>query len=207
MVTDLIDRQILSNPRIIKAMMKVPRHLFVEPGLYKHAYKDQSLPIGYGQTISHPSTVAIMSELLEILPNHRVLEIGTGSGYQAAILAEISGKVYTIERQQVIARRAHENFQELGFFTIRTEIGDGSLGWPSAAPFDRILVTAGTPTIPQDLCLQLCPGGKLVIPVGDRDSQLICRVNYLEDGFYLEEFQKCKFVDLLGENGWPKIAG
>ncbi len=203
MVSDLAAREILTDPRLIHAFSKIPRHAFVNDAFRDMAYQDQSLPIGFGQTISHPSTVAYMTSLLKLEKHHRVLEVGTGCGYQTAILAELAGKVYSVEIRAELVRFSQEIIEKLGYFTVRIQQGDGSMGLRDPAPFDRIIVTAGSPTVPEALCEQLAPGGILVIPVGNRDSQKITVVTASDSQFHIQKFGTCKFVELIGKNGWP----
>jgi len=206
LVNNLVTRSILQSPPVIQAFMKIPRHLFVDEAFHDRAYENQSLPIGNGQTISHPSTVARMTELLDIGPSHRVLEIGSGCGYQTAILAELAGKVFSIEVLPSLARKAKHHLESLGYYSVRLDTGDGSLGWPDAAPFDRILITAGTPSIPAALNHQLSTGGLMVLPVGNHDQQVLTLLIQSGQDCQVKEFETCKFVDLVGKNGWPAIS-
>jgi len=166
MVRYQIEARGINDPRVLAAMRKVPRHLYVPPEERKRAYMDSPLPIGYGQTISQPYIVALMTELLELKGEERVLEIGTGSGYQAAILAELAGEVYTIEIIEALAKRAESALKAQGYENINVKSGDGFLGWPEVAPFDRIVVTCAPEEVPQPLKEQLAEGGRIVIPVG-----------------------------------------
>ncbi|MDR7520067.1 MAG: protein-L-isoaspartate(D-aspartate) O-methyltransferase [Armatimonadota bacterium] len=166
MVETQIRARGIRDERVLRAMLTVPRHRFVEARYLAQAYNDHPLPIGYGQTISQPYIVALMSEQAAVRPGHRVLEIGTGSGYQAAILAELTDQVYTIEIIEPLARAAEQRLRDLGYRLVRTRIGDGYLGWPEAAPFDAILVTAAPDHVPPPLARQLKEGGRMVIPVG-----------------------------------------
>ncbi len=202
LIDQFVKFKILTDQRIINAFRKIPRHLFVDEAFNSLAYRDQPLPIGFDQTISHPSTVARMIELLQVGPQHRVLEIGTGSGYQTAILSELSGKVYSVERIESFVKKAKRTLAQLGFYSVRIEWGDGSQGWPDAAPFDRIVVSAGSPEIPESLCRQLNTNGRLIIPVGERKAQKITIVTRLGETFHVEEESNCEFVDLIGKNGW-----
>jgi protein-L-isoaspartate(D-aspartate) O-methyltransferase len=206
LVDSLEAKGVLYSPRVIQAFMKVPRHQFVDEAFHDRAYEDQSLPIGNGQTISHPSTVARMTELLNIGASHRVLEIGSGCGYQTAILAELAGKVFSIELLPTLARKAKQHLEALGYYSVRLETGDGSLGWPDAAPFDRILITAGTPAIPSDVNNQLSTDGLMVLPVGNHEEQVITLLTQSGQSCQITEFEPCKFVDLIGKNGWPDIS-
>ena len=199
--TQLISRGI-RNPRVLEAMGKVPRHLFVDEALRDQAYSDYPLPIGDKQTISQPYIVALMTETLDLQGHEKVLEIGTGSGYQAAILAELADRVFTIERYPNLAYRANQVLQKLGYKNIVTRVADGTLGWPDEAPFDGILVTAGAPRIPQPLVDQLAPEGRLVIPLGDRLSQELALVERAEKGIHQTYLGGVRFVDLVGKWGW-----
>jgi protein-L-isoaspartate(D-aspartate) O-methyltransferase len=192
----------IDDPKIIAAMLKIPRHLFVETGLRHQAYMGKSLPIGFGQTISHPTTVAMMTHLMQLNGNERVLEIGTGSGYQAAVLAEIGVKVFTIERIAALANRAQKLFDQLGYYSIAVRIGDGSVGWVNHAPYDRIIATAGSPGVPQNLVKQLSIGGKLIIPVGNKQQQRLVIAERTTDGYKATEVDSRNFVPLIGKNGW-----
>ncbi len=203
--TQLIPRGI-KDERVLKAMKKVPRHLFVDEAMQYKAYDDMALPIYGGQTISQPYMVAIMTELLEIKGNEKVLEVGTGSGYQAAILAELSREVYTIDRISVLVEKAKERFHLLGYKNIHTRIGDGTLGWPEEAPFDRIIITAGTPEIPDPLMKQLSEDGIIVAPVGDRLSQQLIKVKKSKGKLIEERHTPCVFVPLIGRYGWDSDA-
>ncbi|MBN1356004.1 protein-L-isoaspartate(D-aspartate) O-methyltransferase [bacterium] len=207
MVADLVSRGVLCNPSVIQAFLKVPRHLFLDEALRDRAYQDQPLPIGNGQTISHPSTVAGMTELLDIRPGSRILEIGTGTGYQAAILAELAGKVFSIETIVNLARKARKILEHLGYYSIRMKTGDGSRGWPDSAPFDRIVVSAGTQVIPPKLIGQLTDGGRMVVPIGSRDTQVITSVIRDGSNLTIQEHDRCRFVDLVGKYGWPADPG
>jgi len=202
----MVEEQIVSRgirePKLIGAMKRIPRHLFVEEALQNQAYSDHPLPIGEKQTISQPYMVALMTEALLLTGKEKVLEIGTGSGYQAAILAELSEKVFSIERIRFLAIRARRLLYELGCFNAEIKIFDGTLGWIEKSPFDAILVTAGSPDIPQPLIDQLAVGGKLVIPVGDAFVQDLFRVTKTVDGIKKEDLGGCRFVKLIGKYGW-----
>jgi len=190
---------------VIDAMLRVPRHLFVPPAYRGEAYNDYPLSIGRGQTISQPYMVAAMTEALELKGEERVLEIGTGSGYQTAVLAEIVPEVFTIERDPLLAERAKELLEELGYKNIRFKIGDGTLGWPEEAPFDRIIVTAAAPTVPEPLKEQLRVGGIIVIPIGGRFGQTLVRGKKIsEKELKVEELFECAFVPLVGKYGFPE---
>ena len=203
----MVEQQIISrgidDQRVIDAMLQVPRHLFVEPGLQSHAYSDASLPIGEKQTISQPYMVAAMSAALALQGHERILEIGTGSGYQTAILALLAKRIYSIERISSLAGRARKVLDQLCLSNVNIKVGDGTIGWRDQAPFDGILVAAGAPDIPPEYLAQLEFGGKLVLPVGDRLQQILMRVTRQLDGsFKREQLMGCRFVPLIGEQGW-----
>ncbi len=202
----MVEEQIVSrgikDPRLIEAMKKIPRHLFVEEALQSQAYTDHPLPIGEKQTISQPYMVALMTEALLLTGKEKVLEIGTGSGYQTAILAELSEKVFSVERIRPLALRARKLLYELGYFSVEIKIFDGTFGWTEEGPFDAILVTAGSPDIPQPLIDQLAMGGRLVIPVGDAFVQDLVRVTKTGEGVRREDLGGCRFVKLIGRYGW-----
>lgn len=204
MVEEQIIERGIKDPRVITAMKKVPRHLFVEEALQSQAYNDRPLPIGEKQTISQPYMVALMTEALELKGSDRVLEIGSGSGYQTAILAEIVQEVYSIERVRPLAIRARKLLYDLGYFNVEIKIFDGTFGWSEKSPFDAILVTAGSPNIPQPLYDQLSTGGRLVIPVGNSDIQDLYRVTKTEEGMKKEDLGGCRFVKLIGRYGWEE---
>ncbi len=202
MVQDEIVGRGIKDPRVIEAMRKVPRHLFVPPAMERDAYGGSALPIGGGQTISAPQMVAMMTEALRLSGGEKVLEVGTGSGYQAAVLAELGCRVISVERLPDLARRTQQLFGELGLSGIVIKVGDGSLGYKEAAPYDRIVVTAASPRVPEALLGQLGPGGILVIPVGDRAEQTLLRYTRSEDGFEEEALGRCVFVPLVGRQGF-----
>jgi protein-L-isoaspartate(D-aspartate) O-methyltransferase len=199
--TQLIPRGI-NDERVLNAMKKVPRHLFVDDYMQHKAYDDMALSIGEGQTISQPYMVAIMTQLLELKGNEKVLEVGTGSGYQAAILAELSKEVYSVERIAVLVKKAEDRFHSLGYNNIHIKIGDGTLGWPEEAPFDRIIVTAGTPRIPEPFMEQLSDEGIIIAPVGDRFSQQLLKVRKSKGKLLENYYTPCVFVPLIGKYGW-----
>jgi protein-L-isoaspartate(D-aspartate) O-methyltransferase len=205
MVEEQIQRRGIHDPRVLEAMAKIPRELFVSPDYQGEAYEDRPLPIGEGQTISQPYMVAIMTRSLELKGRERVLEIGTGSGYQAAILAELAGEVFTVERIPALGKRAMTTLRGLGYQNIFFLTGDGSKGWPEKAPFEGIIVTAGAPEIPRTLTSQLAEGGRLVIPVGPRYSQTLYKVTRAGDQFAEEDITGCVFVPLLGTFGWKDV--
>ena len=202
----MVEEQIISreirDPRVIAAMKKVPRHLFVEEALQSQAYSDHPLPIGEKQTISQPYMVALMTEALQLTGKEKVLEIGGGSGYQTAILAELAERVFSIERIRPLAIRARQLIYELGYFNVEIKIFDGTYGWAEEGPFKAIMVTAGAPDIPQPLLDQLTMGGRLVIPVGDVFVQDLIRITKTEDGIKKEDLGGCRFVKLIGKYGW-----
>jgi protein-L-isoaspartate(D-aspartate) O-methyltransferase len=202
MVEEQIFSRGIKDAKLIAAMKKIPRHLFVEEALQNQAYNDHPLPIGEKQTISQPYMVALMTEALLLTGKEKVLEIGTGSGYQTAILAELSEKVFSIERIRPLALRARKLLYELGYFNVEIKIFDGTLGWMEESPFDAIMVTAGSPDIPQTLLDQLAMGGRLVIPVGDALVQDLIRVIKTEEGIKKEDLGGCRFVKLIGKYGW-----
>jgi len=202
MVKKQIEARGVSDPAVLSAMRKVPRHLFVSEALRDQAYGDFPLPIGFDQTISQPYIVAEMTEALQLDEEDRVLEIGTGSGYQAAVCAEVAFRVYTIERIHALYLRARRLFDDLHYHNIVTRYSDGSSGWKEESPFDAIIVTAGAPEIPNTLVNQLATGGRLVIPVGDRFSQELVKLVRDENGIRTTRLGGCRFVKLLGEYGW-----
>jgi len=202
MVEDQITLRGIKDARLIAAMKEIPRHLFVEEALQSQAYTDHPLPIGEKQTISQPYMVALMTEALLLTGKEKVLEIGTGSGYQTAILAEMCEKVFSVERIRPLAVRARKLLYELGYFNVEIKIFDGTFGWMEESPFDAILVTAGSPDIPQPLVDQIAIGGRLVIPVGDAFVQDLFRVTKTEEGVKREDLGGCRFVKLIGKYGW-----
>ena len=192
----------IRDERVLAAMGRVPRHLFVPPELLPYAYDDRPLPIGAGQTISQPYIVALSTQALEISPTDRVLEIGTGSGYQTAVLAELAGRVFTIERLPELSREAQLRLRELGYRNIKFRVGDGTKGWPEEAPFDAILVTAAAPKAPKSLLAQLAEGGRMVIPLGGRTNQDLWLLRKRAGRVVREHLCPCTFVPLIGEEGW-----
>lgn len=203
----MVDRQLrargIRSTAVLRAMGTVPREKFIAPGRSSDAYRDQALPISHGQTISQPYMVAVMTEALDLSEGDRVLEVGTGSGYQTAILSSLSKGVWTIERIPPLLEEARRVLRELGMDNVHLRSGDGTLGWPEEGPFDAILVTAGSPGVPESLKAQLSPdGGRLVIPVGDRFIQDLVRVRRNGDDFREERLLACRFVPLVGAEGW-----
>lgn len=205
MVETQIRARGIRDPRVLRAMEAVPRHLFVDEGLIDQAYNDSPLPIDRQQTISQPYMVALMSEAMALTGNEKVLEIGTGSGYQTAILAELAEWVFSIERIAVLAAHARKVLDLLNDYRVAIRVGDGTFGWREEAPFDAIMVTAGAPRIPRVLLQQLIIGGRLVVPVGNRGAQVLLRLTRLSedpDDVRQEDLGGCRFVDLIGEHGW-----
>jgi protein-L-isoaspartate(D-aspartate) O-methyltransferase len=192
----------LRDPRVLQAMRTVPRHLFVEPSLLDAAYQDVPLPIAAGQAISQPYVVAWMTQALELKGGERVLEVGTGSGYAAAVLGLVAREVHTIERLPELAGPAADRLRRLGFGNVHTHVGDGTLGWPAAAPYDGIAVAAGGPDLPQPLLEQLSEHGRLVMPVGVEPAQDLVRVTRQGDRFERERLGPVRFVPLIGAAGW-----
>jgi protein-L-isoaspartate(D-aspartate) O-methyltransferase len=192
----------IENERVLDAFAHVYRHVFVDTAFEDQAYKDTALPIGMDQTISQPYTVARQTELLKVFPGDKVLEIGTGSGYQAAILCELGAKVYTVERHRKLYEKAQDTLHELGY-SVQMKLGDGSMGWSAYGPYDAIVVTAGAPVLPDDLVDQLNVNGRLVVPVGNAKKQEMIRVTKArENEFEEERYKDFKFVPLVGEKGW-----
>lgn len=191
----------ISDPRVLEALETVPRHAFLDNAFQEHAYQDKAFQIGEGQTISQPYTVAFQTELLGVKPDDRILEIGTGSGYQCSILVALGARVYSIEYNKMLHRRAKAVLRRLGYQATLL-LGDGSLGLPTYAPYDGIVVTAGAPTVPGALVEQLKDGGRLVIPVGNRKMQEMLRLTKRNGQVMQESFQGFSFVPLLGKDGW-----
>ena len=190
------------DPRVLEAVRTVPRHLFVEEALRDRAYLDKALPIGEKQTISQPYMVAAMTEALELTGRERVLEIGTGSGYQTAILAELAESVFSVERIASFVPLARQRLESLGRYNVLMKVGDGTIGWSEHAPYDAILVAAAAPQLPRPLLEQLRVGGRLVVPLGPEESQTLMRIRRGEDGFHEEALGECRFVKLIGRHGW-----
>jgi protein-L-isoaspartate(D-aspartate) O-methyltransferase len=202
MIAQQLIKRGIKDERVLQAMREVPRHRFVPERYRAMAYDDMPLPIGHEQTISQPLMVAIMTEALQLRGAERVLEIGTGSGYQAAILARLAAVVFSLERHAALAAQARATLAALGIMNVHVLVGDGSMGLPEHAPYDAIIVTAGAPNVPQPLVDQLKPSGRLVIPVGDRLEQTLVRVTKTEQGLHRESLGGCRFVPLVGAQGW-----
>ena len=202
MVAEQLVRRAITDERVLAAMRKVPRHLFVEEALRGRAYGDHPLPIGEEQTISQPYIVALMTQLLELQGREKVLEIGTGSGYQTAVLAELARRVCSIERLPRLAERARGLFEQLGCVNVWVRVGSGTLGWPDEAPFDRILVAAGGPSVPPPLVEQLAEGGRMVLPVGSPEDQVLTVVERVGGQTHTRQVGECKFVKLVGKYAW-----
>ena len=201
-MVELLASRGIQDPRVLAAMRKVQRHLFVKEHLRSRAYGDHPLPIGGGQTISQPWVVARMTELLEVGPQHSVLEIGTGSGYQTAVLAQLARRVYSLERVPELAHQAIQRMRELGIANVKIQVFDGTVGWSEVAPFDRILVTAGAPKVPEPLLDQLAPGGLLLVPEGTLALQRLVVYKKSAKGVRRKEWEDVAFVPLLGRHGW-----
>lgn len=201
-LVDILRGKGIRDIEVLKAIGKIPRHKLVDTALHNRAYTDSALPIGLGQTISQPYTVAAQTELLEVQKGHKILEIGTGSGYQCMVLCELGAEVYSVERHNELYHRAKEAMREQGYRPL-LKCGDGTLGWSTYAPYDGIIVTAGAPVVPNDLIKQLKINGILVIPVGDDKTQKMLRITRVsEEEYKQEEFDNFKFVPLIGEQGW-----
>lgn len=192
------------DPRVLGAIRRVPRHLFVEEALRDRAYLDKALPIGEKQTISQPYMVAAMSEALELGGRERVLEIGTGSGYQTAVLAELAESVFSVERIAAFVPVARQRLEALGRYNVLIKVGDGTIGWTEHAPYDAIVVTAAAPQAPRPLLEQLKVGGRLVVPIGPEEAQSLVRIRRDKDGFHEEDLCECRFVKLIGRHGWER---
>lgn len=202
----MVEEQLLAreirDPRVLEVMGRVPRHEFVDPGLASQAYLDHPLNIGFKQTISQPYIVALMTESLELKGSEKVLEIGTGSGYQTAILAELCRHVFSIERIAALSNGARKTLYRLGYVNFTLRIGDGTTGWPEEAPFGAILAAAASPKIPEPYLRQLADGGRLVMPRGSETVQDLVRVTRIGEKFHEEILSECRFVKLYGEYGW-----
>ncbi len=207
MVETQIKARGIKDERVLMAMETIPRHLFVDEGLMEQAYSDGPLPIGEHQTISQPYIVALMTETLELKGRERVLEIGTGSGYQTAILAALADRVFSVERIASLATGARKILDKLNLYNVAIRVGDGSYGWKEEAPFDAIITTAAAPDIPQYLLEQLIPGGRMVVPAGGRDVQTLYKLTRSKENpqeIIREDLGGCRFVSLIGESGWKK---
>ncbi len=204
----MVDEQIIArgvkDERVLAAMRKVPRHLFIPEAIRGMAYADNALPLGENQTISQPYIVALMTELLELKGPERILEIGTGSGYQTAILAELCSKVYTVERIKTLADRARATLDLLGYKMVASKVYDGTYGWKEMGPFDAIMVTASAPDIPTPLVEQLKPDGRMIIPVGERYGQQLVKIIRTSDGITTQKSIPCMFVPLIGNHAWKE---
>lgn len=194
----------ISDRRVLEVMGKVHRHRFVEEALQGEAYNDHPLPIGNNQTISQPYIVALMTQALDLTGEEKTLEIGTGSGYQTAILSQLSAEVYTVERIQPLLEKARRVLEDLGYTNIDYKAYDGTLGWEEYAPYNAVIVTAGAPKVPEPLLEQLTDGGRMVIPVGDRYTQELIKVTKKKKGFTKKGLGGCRFVDLVGTHGWKE---
>ncbi len=204
MVSSQIEGRGVKDRAVLEAMRIVPRERFVSEGMRSYAFDDRALSIGLDQTISQPYMVALMTEVLKVGAGHRVLELGTGSGYQTAVLAKLAGHVYTVERIEKLSTRARQTLGELALAgNVDFLVGDGTLGWPENAPYDRIMVTAGAPNVPDALVEQLVDGGIIVIPVGSADSQVLECVTKREGKLVEKSVVGCRFVKLKGQHGWP----
>lgn len=204
MVKNQIERRGVRDANVLTAFRTVPRHKFVPDALIANAYDDSPLPIGLAQTISQPYIVALMTAAAEIKPHDRLLEIGTGSGYQAAICSQLAEKVFTVERLRELGDEASQRFKDLGYRNIEVLVGDGSVGWQAKAPFDVILVTAGAPVVPASLIAQLAEGGRLILPVGEYQAQQLLRIRKEKSGMTQEILESVRFVPLIGQEGWEK---
>jgi protein-L-isoaspartate(D-aspartate) O-methyltransferase len=194
----------IKDRRVLDAMSRIPREKFVPPEVRHHAYEDKPLPIGEEQTISQPYIIALMTEALELKGTEKVLELGTGSGYQTAILAELAKQVVSVERVPALMESARKLLKELGYNNIEIHPAEETLGWQQGAPYDAIMVTAGAPTIPEDLLNQLATGGRMIIPTGSRYIQELCKVIKRQDGNTIRNLGGCRFVSLIGKNAWQK---
>ena len=203
-LVDRVQTKGIDDSDVLGAVASVPRHRFVPESMRRRAYDDTALPIGFGQTISQPSLQALYLQTLELDRNDKVLEVGAGSGYQTALLAELAGNVYAVERIEELTQRAREVLDELGYRNIALVTKDGTVGWSKYAPYDAILVAAAAPDIPDTLVDQLAPGGRLLIPVGDRSTQELTLVTKTGDGIERRPITQCVFVPLIGRFGWPE---
>jgi protein-L-isoaspartate(D-aspartate) O-methyltransferase len=202
MVQEQLVARGIKDARVVAAMRKIPRHLFIDPGIVNRAYDDSALPIGDKQTLSQPFMAARMTEMLALRGSEKVLEVGTGSGYQTALLAELAFNVFSVEKIRALSLKARSLLDRLDYQNIALHVGDGTLGWSEHAPYNGIIVTAGAPQAPQPLLDQLSVGGRLVIPIGDEQAQTLVRVTRTRTGFKQEQLGECKFVKLVGKYGW-----
>ena len=197
-------RREIKDERVLAAMTRVPREMFVPSGCWHAAYEDRPLPIGQGQTISQPLIVAMMTEALALEGDENVLEVGTGSGYQAAILAELAKWVVTVERHPDLAQKATETLEKLGYTNVEVHLAEAKLGWQHKAPYNAIVVSAGAPTVPKELLDQLAVGGRLIIPVGTRHEQSLLKVTKKENGTAIQDLGACRWVPLIGDTAWSE---
>jgi len=202
MVQEQVIARGIDDVRVIAALRKIPRHLFVDRGIVNRAYHDSALPIGEKQTLSQPYMAAHMTAALRLTGQEKALEVGTGSGYQTALLAELCFNVFSVEKLRMLSRKARSLLDQLEYQNIALHVGDGTIGWSDHAPYDAILVAAGAPSAPQPLLDQLAHGGRLVIPLGDEQSQSLMRITRHRSGFKEEHLGECKFVKLFGKYGW-----
>jgi protein-L-isoaspartate(D-aspartate) O-methyltransferase len=202
MVQEQLVARGIKDARVVAAMRKIPRHFFIDPGIVNRAYDDSALPIGDKQTLSQPFMAARMTEMLALRGSEKVLEVGTGSGYQTALLAELCFNVFSVEKIRALSLKARSLLDRLDYQNIALHVGDGTLGWSEHAPYNGIIVTAGAPQAPQPLLDQLSVGGRLVIPIGDEQAQTLVRVTRTRTGFKQEQLGECKFVKLVGKYGW-----
>jgi protein-L-isoaspartate(D-aspartate) O-methyltransferase len=202
-LVDYLRREI-KDERVLAAMTRVPREMFVPSGCWHAAYEDRPLPIGQGQTISQPLIVAMMTEALALEGDENVLEVGTGTGYQAAILAELARWVVTVERHPELAQKAAETLEKLGYTNVEVHLAEAKLGWQHNAPYNAIVVSAGAPTVPKELLDQLAVGGRLIIPVGTRHEQSLLKVTKKENGTAIQDLGACRWVPLIGDTAWSE---
>jgi protein-L-isoaspartate(D-aspartate) O-methyltransferase len=204
MVQEQLIARGIQDRRLMEAMRRIPRHLFVDPGLINRAYDDSALPIGEKQTLSQPYMAAKMTEALRLTGKEKVLEIGTGSGYQTALLAELCFNVFSVEKIRALSRKARKLLDRLEYHNIALHVGDGTIGWSEHAPYDSIIVAASAPDLPRPLLEQLSVGGKLIIPIGDDESQALKLVQRERIGFHEEDLGECRFVKLWGKFAWQE---
>jgi protein-L-isoaspartate(D-aspartate) O-methyltransferase len=204
MVQEQLRSRDITDERLLKVMAEVPRHCFVDDAMRGRAYGDHPLPIGAGQTISQPYIVAYMTQALRLTGDEKVLEVGTGSGYQAAVLSRLCSQVYTVERINSLLAGARKTFDKLRYYNIRSKLDDGTVGWPENSPYDAIIVTAGGPGIPEPLIAQLADPGRLIIPVGDQHIQELQLLDKKDGRIEVTNLASVRFVDLVGEHGWSK---